>query len=121
MKSADYILLDSRNACPKCFARYNFSGSHDYCTNCGLRLFRRPVDFIAFEEGTNIRNWWCWDVERGWVFRDHYMVERAKPLNRVQKIDPLALDKKYGRDCTPEQAATAFRNPANKVRHRRTK
>ena len=120
MTGSDYLLLRQTWACPVCKARRdNVTG---FCHNCGLKLFSSvDYDFAKFEQETNIRNWWAWDNERGFVHRDFFMVKDANPNHRVLKLDPLALDKNYGRHCTPAQAAAAFRKKANRVRHRRTK
>lgn len=120
MKGSDYLLIKSQNECPKCFVRRSFVTG--FCHNCGVKLFTTVFqDFGKFEAETLIRNWWAYDVERGWMFRDHFMVASAKALVRVQPIDKKALDKNYGRQTTPEEAAIAPRLKENRVRHRRSK
>ncbi|MDE2097590.1 MAG: hypothetical protein KGL39_10115 [Patescibacteria group bacterium] len=72
------------------------------CHNCGLRLFMddSTIDFNAFEEGTGIVNWWAFNRQDGWKFRDFYMIENAKPVERGFNVSPP--DKNYGRQTTPE-------------------
>jgi hypothetical protein len=119
-KRGELLILDESGKCPKCRVRRdNVTG---FCHNCGVKLFsNQTYDFKKFEDETAIRNWWAWDSENGWMYRDFFMIEKAKPLSPVIKIDPKALDKNYGRTTTPAKVSQAFKKPENRIRHRRTK
>lgn len=120
MKGGNFVFLMNPLTCPFCrVKRQNVTG---FCHNCGVKLFSSTAyDFHKFEAETPIRNWWAFHKFDGWKFRDFYMIENAKPLCPIIKIDLKALDKNYGRQTTPSQVAAAFKDPKNRVRHRRTK
>lgn len=48
--------------------------------------------------------WWAFDEIKGWVQRDHFMVENAEANHRFYKSPDL--DTNYGRQTTPEEVAT---------------
>lgn len=100
---SEKLLLLDRNVCPQCGARRNgkYEGS---CHNCGTKLFPHILcDFHKFEDDGNVRHWWAFDVEHGWMHRDHFMVKSAKPQERYQK--PVEIEKSYGRQTTPGEVA----------------
>jgi hypothetical protein len=98
---SDFIYLSDLNRCPKCFVRWQASQNKP-CHNCGVKLFVSgpPQDADVMELETGMRNWWAWDSHRGWVHRDHWVVEGAKPLIRHYEVPKL--DKDYGKHTTPE-------------------
>lgn len=92
--------LTDKNRCPVCFVRREFNTGN--CHNCGVRLFRGTFNrFDEFEEETGIVNWWAWhDEATGWRHRDYYMVENAKPQERIFEMPKI--EKNYGRTETPD-------------------
>ena len=95
---SEKLLLTDKNRCPQCGVRRTpYSG---ICGNCGTRIFMGVnIDFQAYEDEGNVRHWWAWTPDRGFVHRDHFMVKTAKPQERYQK--PIELEKDYGRSTTP--------------------
>ena len=76
----NFVLLKDKNRCPQCRARRSFSDGH--CSNCGIRLFIRPINFRAYEDDGNPRRYWLWTNSEGWIYRDH-VIAGLQPLDSV--------------------------------------
>lgn len=81
-----YVLLKDKHKCPRCQARTRMNHS-GHCRNCGLRLFLSPINFTAFEDDGNLRNYWLWTNDRGWIHRDYVMNLRAEAQRADEKIE----------------------------------
>ena len=74
----DLILLKDPKVCPHC---RRHSVGHDHCWNCGMRLFKRPINFAAYDADGNDARFWLWTNEHGWIYADHVR-HGLKPLDR---------------------------------------
>jgi hypothetical protein len=64
-------------------------------------LFLRPIDFTQYEADGNIRIYWLWTEDFGFVHRDHIMEKLAQSQVREQKI----VMPEPNRVTTPEAVA----------------
>ena len=102
---SDTLLLTDPRKCPNCHAKFS-RALNGNCPNCGTRLFSHTThNFHAFESETGVGNWWAMHKEKGWVHRDHFMVENAKPLNKHYSLTLTDPPKNYGKSTTPEAVA----------------
>jgi len=65
-----------------------------------MLLFLRPINFTAWEEEGNIRSYYLFDGQYGWMHRDQIMVRRE-----AQIANPTIETPEPNRRFTPEQIA----------------
>lgn len=94
----DFLLLKSK-VCPRCHC--DRVVHFRQCPNCSTMLFTRPIQFSNYENDGGFRNWWVYDVLKGWIHRDAVMVAEYVPNERLYKAPKL--DDNYGKTITPEQ------------------
>ena len=95
-----YLLLTNIDVCPSC--HYKTRPSHfSHCRTCNTLIFHHPIDFISFEADGGFRQYYLWTKDRGWIHRDHVMMERAKAMEREENI--IIPERNVG--TTPEQVA----------------
>lgn len=96
---SDFIFLRDPCRCPSCGKK----GDHPkngFCGNCNTRLFSSVGDFHQMEANGLLPFYWAFTKDDGWKYRDHFIVENAKPLAR--EVYTPKLPKDYGTHTTPE-------------------
>jgi len=117
--SGDYILMKDKRRCPGCGVRRHFNPGN--CHNCGMKLFTDDTtqDFSAYEDGTGNPTWWAYSRERGWVYRDFYMIPEARP--HVKRFEIEKLDANYGKTETPDSVRAKKAQITRHVKKERTR
>jgi len=104
---SDFILLKDKTKCPNC-SRHSIG--HDHCWNCGMRLFKGPINFAAFEADGNDRRYWLWTNDNGWIYRDH-VINGLQPLSAQVDLSTPPPNVKPA----AERAAEARRDARRKI------
>ena len=100
---SELLLLKDPCRCPACGQR-RADPIRWKCISCGITLFSHTgYGFENFERETGCVYWWAFDKERGWMYRDHFIVKDAKPLPRDVALKPIPKD--YGKHTTPGEVA----------------
>lgn len=91
------LLLKNAKECPAC--RCSGGVRHlGQCRHCGTVLFLSPINFRKYEDDGNLRTYWLFHQENGWMHRDQIMVRQE-----AQERFPDIKTPEPNNATTPEQ------------------
>lgn len=95
----ELLLLRDVHQCPAC--RCNGRVSHfNACPNCGTILFLHDINFKEYENDGNLRTYWIYHKQNGWMHRDQIMCRLE-----AQERFPNIVTPEPNNKTTPEMVA----------------